>query len=54
MLDPANYQTGAGLFIISVFAVISFWIEILASKNVNRRIVINEKLMIYRFKAWLL
>ena len=45
MSDPANYQTAAGIFMLTTFAVISFWIEILASKCVSNAIVRNEMLI---------
>jgi hypothetical protein len=35
--DPANYQTFAAFLMTSTFAVNSFWIEIMASKNYMSR-----------------
>ena len=38
--DPANYQSFIGLLMIYMFAVASFWIEIIASiPSVNRKFV---------------
>eukprot|EP00347_Sterkiella_histriomuscorum_P005011 403358242 len=39
MRDPANYQTGAALLFILTFPVISFWIELLATQQVNRKMI---------------
>jgi hypothetical protein len=37
--DPANYQTGAGVALLFVFPIASYWIELLAVTQISRLFV---------------
>ena len=56
LTDPANYQTFAGFLMLSSFAILAYWIELLASKKwVNRKLVsiaINKDSLDLRINRW--